>query len=221
MEGLAIWKMHRRSVVVRLSKNIAYKPTFEADYFREAALYRFIELTESSYSLYKSNLLVGSIVAARAAQETVAVLWFINSKLEHLSKTKDIAHFTNTIKRLTLGWSNTDDLPEKINVFTCIDSVDKHLDGKFRRHYEMLSEYAHPNYSGTFGAYGDPNHETCEVHLGNYPRAKENLLALIELTTCICVGLLDSIQENYEVVINEALHACHTLHESGKLKEHL
>jgi len=221
MKGLSIWKNHRRSIVSPLSKNIAYKPTFEADYFREAAFYRFIELAESSYSLYKSDLLVGSVITARAAQETLAVIWFINSKLQHLSKTKDLSHFTDTINRLILGWSNDEEFPEKINVLKCIDSVDKALEGKFRRHYEMLSEYAHPNYSGTFGAYGEPNHEALEVSLGSYPRSRDTLLLHIEQTICICVALLDSIQEKYESVINAALDVCHELHDAGKLKEQL
>jgi hypothetical protein len=221
MEGLSVWKQHRRSVVSPPSKNIAYKPTFEADYFREAAFYRFIELIESSYSLYKSDLLVGSVVTARAAQETVAVIWFINSKLEHLSKTKDLSHFTETMHRLILGWSNDEEFPEKINVLKCIDSVDKSLEGKFRRHYDTLSEYAHPNFSGTFGAYGQPNYETLEVSLGAYPRSRKTLLTQIELTIRICVELLDSVQRKYEVVINTALDVCHELHYAGELNEQL
>ena len=221
MEGLSKWKDYRRSVIAPLSKNIAYKPTFDADYFREAAFYRFIELIESSYTLYKSGLLVGSVVTGRAAQETLAVIWFVNSKLEHLSKTKELSHFTETMRRLILGWSNDEEFPEKINVLKCIDAVDKDLEGKFRRHYEMLSEYAHPNYSGTFGAYGYPNHETLEVTLGNYPRSKETLLSHIEQTICISVGMLDIIQEKYETVINSALDVCHELHDEGKLKAQL
>ena len=216
MRGLSVWKEHRRNIVVPLSKNIAYKPTFEADYFREAAFYRFIELAESSYNLYKSNLLVGAVVTARASQETVAVLWFINSKLQHLSKTKDLAHFTDTMKRLILGWSDDEEFPEKINVFKCIDAVDKVMKGKFRKHYEMLSEYAHPNYSGTFGAYGNPNHETMEVELGVYPRTKKILEHHIESTLIISIELLGSIQENYEQDINAALDVCHELHDAGK-----
>lgn len=221
MADLSVWKQQRRSVVSPLSKNIAYKPTFEADYFREAAFYRFIELIESSYSLYKSDLLVGSVVTARAAQETLAVIWFINSKLEHLSKTKDLTHFTETMNRLILDWSNDEEFPEKINILKCIDSVDKSLEGKFRQHYNTLSEYAHPNYSGTFGAYGKPNHETLEVAFKDYPRSRKRLITLIGSTICICVGLLDSVQEKYEVVINSALDVCHELHDAGVFNEQL
>lgn len=221
MLGLYVWKKHRRTKIAPLSKNIAYKPTFDADHCREAAIYRFIELIESTDCLYKSNHLVGAIVTARAAQETLAVVWFINDKLESLVKTKDLGHFTETIKRLILGWTNDEKFPDKINVLKCIDTVDKKMDGKFRRHYEMLSEYAHPNYSGTFGAYAQPNHETLEVHLGEYPRSKETLLSHIKSTIIICLELLTYIQENYEEMLNEALDVCHELHEAGKLKDQI
>ncbi|WP_096086292.1 hypothetical protein [Agaribacterium haliotis] len=221
MLGLSVWKKHLRASVNPISKNIACKPAFDADYYREAVLYRFVELTESAYSLYKSNFLVGAVTVARASQETLAVAWFINSKLEHLTKTKDLSHFSEIMKRLIVGWSNDEEFPEKINVFKCIDSVDKVMEGKFRRHYEMLCEYAHPNYSGTFGAYGKPNHERLEVTLGNYPRSKDTLKKHIESTLIICVSLLDSIQEEYESVINSALDICFDLHKEGKLKEQM
>ncbi|WP_447076943.1 hypothetical protein [Vibrio alginolyticus] len=221
MLGLSVWKKHLRTSVNPISKNIAYKPTFDADYYRESVLYRFIELTESAYVLYEKNLLVGSVVSARAAQETLAVAWFINSKLEHLTKTKDLNHFSEIMKRLIVGWSNDEEFPEKINVFKCIDLVDKVMEGKFRRHYEMLCEYAHPNYSGTFGAYGAPNHKTLEVTFGGYPRSSETLKSHIESTLIICISLLDSIQEKYEAVINSALDVCHELHENGTLKDQM
>jgi len=221
MLQLAVWKKSLRTSVKPLSKNIAYKPTFDADYYRESVLYRFVELAESAYQLYKSELLVGAVVSARAAQETLAVAWFINSKLEHLTKTRDLAHFNKNVRRLILGWSNDQEFPEKINVFKCIDSVDKSLEGKFRRHYEMLCEYAHPNYSGTFGAYGEPNQETLEVTFGQYPRSEEVLKSHIESTLTNCIFLLDSMQEKYETVINSALDVCIDLHERGLLREQM
>jgi hypothetical protein len=221
MIGLSVWKQNRRISVKPLSKNIAYKPTFEADYCREAALYRFIELAESSFQLYNANLLIGAVVSARAAQETLAVIWFINSKLEHLAKTKDLVHFTEMTQRLILGWSNDIEFPEKINVFKCMDSVDKSLKGEFRKHYEELCEYAHPNYSGTFGAYAAPNPETLEVVFGDYPRSKKGLKTYIETTLTLCILLLDSAQEKYEHIINSALEVCLELHEQGKLIEQI
>jgi hypothetical protein len=39
MLGLSEWKKGLRTSVSPISKNIAYKPTFEADYYRESVLY--------------------------------------------------------------------------------------------------------------------------------------------------------------------------------------
>jgi len=219
MLGLDVWKRHRKVSIAPLAKNLAYKPTFDTDIYREAAFYRFIELTESTYSLYESNLLIGAITTARAAYETLAVLWFINTKLEHLTKTKDISHFLEITHRLMLGWSNDEEFPEKINVLKCADAVDKVFEGRFRRHYEMLCEYAHPNNSGTFGSYADPNHSTLEVKFGSYPRNKETLKKNIQSTVVISMEMLNHVQQDYEKIINEALDTCQELHEQGKLKD--
>ncbi len=137
MAGLSVWKKHRRTVIKPLSNNLAYKPTFEADYLREALMYRFIELMESSHTLYKAELLVGAVVSARSAYETLAVMWYLNSKLSHLVKTKDLKHFSERMRSLILGWSKDEEFPEKTNIMTCIKSVDKELEGTFGRHYDM------------------------------------------------------------------------------------
>jgi hypothetical protein len=221
MAGLSVWKQHRRNKVSPLSKNVAYKPTFEADYYREIVFHRLIELIESAHHLYRSDLLIGSIVVARAAQETLSIMWFLNLKLQKLADTKDIARFTKTMQQLILGWCEDPEFPEKVNVLTCIDAVDKRLGGKFRRHYDMLSEYSHPNYSGTMGAFGKPNHASLEVEIGLYPRSKEMLKSHLQSTLIICIQLLDTIQQDYEVQINRALDACHELHAAGKLIESL
>jgi hypothetical protein len=83
MKGLSIWKKNRRDRVTPLLKNIAYKPTFHADTYREAVFRKFIELTESAYVLYNENQLIGAIVTTRAAQETLSVLWYLNTKLSN------------------------------------------------------------------------------------------------------------------------------------------
>jgi len=59
MIELAAWKVNLRKSVKTLSNNIAYNPTFHADYYRETVFYRFFQLSESAYCLYKKNLPVG------------------------------------------------------------------------------------------------------------------------------------------------------------------
>jgi hypothetical protein len=219
MKGLAVWKKHRRNKISPLCKNIAFRPTFNADFYRESVFHRFIELVESTYTLYRSEQFLAAIITARSCQETISILNFINIKLEHLSKTEDLKHFVESFKRLTLGFCQDEEFPEKISVMTCIDSVDKKLEGKFRQHYNLLSEYAHPNYSGTFGVFGQPNHETLDVVISPTKNSISRMKKHVELTLMICLELLGTIQEVYEKQINVALETCIEMHEQGKLVE--
>ena len=210
-------KENRKTVIKPKGKHIVYRPIFEADVFREAALYRFIELIESAYSLYKGNLLIGAICCVRAAYETVAVLWFVNSKLSHLAKTKDISHHLDVMKRLLFGWSNTPNLPEKINVLKCLDSLDKNTKGEYRKHYEKLCEFAHPNYCGTLGAYTSHNYAEKEVFYSQYPRCEDELKATIELTIISSMEIINHIEKEYNTVAKLAIDASIWLYENGKL----
>ena len=219
MQDLGEWKNKRKSTIKPQVKNLAYRPTFNTDCHREAVFLRFIELAESTFKLYEENLLVGAIVTARSAQETFAVMWYINAQLEHLSRTNNIARFLKKMNRLSLGWSNDKDFPEKINILDCIDSVDKVMEGQFRSHYDLLSEYAHPNYSGTLSVYTKPDHDTLKVEFGSYPRPVERLKNVIEETLIISISLLTSIQRTYDTALKSALEVCIVLHDNDELHD--
>jgi hypothetical protein len=219
MTGIYAWKKHKRNVVTPIEKHIAYRPTYNLDFYRESVFHRLIDLFESTYSLYNSGQFLGSMVLARSVQETLSVLNFVNTILEKLVKSKDLSKFIERTNRLILGYCGDDEFPEKINIMDCIDSVDKNLrlEGKFRQHYNLLSEYAHPNNAGTFSAYGQTNLEFIKVNVGPNKKSMLRMKKHIESTLMICITLLDTIQKGYEPVINGALEYCIECHENGEL----
>jgi hypothetical protein len=221
MLGLSVWKKYRKKEKSPLEKNLAYKPTYEADYYREAVFYRFIELTEASFELYKQGHLISSVILARSAQETVSVLWYINEKLKYVVKEKDLTHFSKTMYKLILGYKGDDLFPEKVNVLTMIQCVDKTLEGRFSELYDTLSEYAHPNHSGTMAVYAKTDIDNLSVTFGKYQRSEEHLRSMIESALNLNISLLDHIQETYEEYINQVLDICIDLHQSGSLKEQI
>lgn len=212
------WKSIRRKVVRPLEKNIAYRPMFNVDFFREALLYRFIELAETTIILFRANHLVSAIISARSVQETLAMMWFVNDKLKSLSITEDLSTFLKKMDRLSFGWSGDDQFPEKINILTCIDSVDKIMEGSFRKNYDFLSEFAHPNYSGVIGAYTKPNHQTLDVDLSCYPRSMVRKKEIIVSTLSGSLLLLVPITETYETLIDKGLDVCISIHKQGELE---
>ena len=212
-------KAIKRNKVVPLMKHIAYRPTFNIDYYREALLHRFIDLCEGALVLSQNNNYVAAVVCARSAQETFAVIAYLSFKLETLEKTKDLRSLLDTMHRLSIGWRGDEEFPEMINVLTCIDQVSKKLAPDFRRHYDILSESAHPNYQGVLGAYSSPNHETKEIEIGAGRESEKRLSTLVKTTVQICVHLFEHIQSEFEERMNNALDICVELHEQGKLSD--
>src|SRR5690606_4213713 len=94
------WKQELRSTVAPLSKNLAFKPTFEADYYHEAVVYRFIELFESAHLLYEKEMFVAAALSARGAIETLAILWYLNRKLRVVAETEDFHSYSERLKSL-------------------------------------------------------------------------------------------------------------------------
>jgi hypothetical protein len=103
MAGISTWKKHKRNVVTPIEKHIAYRPTYNIDCYRESLFHRLIDLFESTYSLYKSEQIIGSIVLARSVQETLSMLNFVNTILEKLVKSKDMNKFIERTHKLIFG----------------------------------------------------------------------------------------------------------------------
>lgn len=212
-------KALKRKSVAPLLKNLAYRPTFNIDYYREALLHRFIDLCEGAIMLTRSRNCVSAIVCARSAQETFAVIAYLSCKLETLSSEKDLRSLLDTMHRLSIGWKGDEEFPEMINVLTCIDKVSKKLDPEFRKHYDMLSESAHPNYQGVLGTYSQPDHETLEVAIGMSSKSEDRLQSLVLTTIQICSLLFEHVQSEFEDLMNKALDMCVELHEKGELSD--
>ncbi len=83
------------------------------------------------------------------------------------------------------------DLPGAINVLTMIDKVEKVIPG-YRAHYDFLSEYAHPNWSGALGAYGIIDHNTAIVSFTkggrSCQRRRQTVLGMLAGSTGLFTG---------------------------------
>jgi hypothetical protein len=80
----------------------------------------------------------------------------------------------NQLMRLLCGSRTDPAMPEAVNVLNFIDKVEKGVEG-FRLQYDMLSEYAHPNWAGTALLYSKPDMERRQTDLGSSLRLSENV----------------------------------------------
>lgn len=131
---------------------------------KTALLYRIYDLANDSFELFSKKRFLSGTIVARSLIETVTVLYYLCSKIDKTIKDKDTKYFDEKIMKLILGSRNKITELESINILTIIKSVDKELkvdgkEGALLFCYELMCEYAHPNWKGTAGLYGKPNFE--------------------------------------------------------------
>lgn len=152
------------------SISLIAKIPFKAIVLRETLLYRIAELGETAIELYeKRNRITSAFLITRAVHETTALLYWSYYRMERVVDNNDIGDFDKFIMKVLMGWKKVDkDTPmESYNILTAIDKIDKISNGSFRKVYDLLSEYCHPNYLGVYSLYGKTDHAKIMVDLGS------------------------------------------------------
>lgn len=149
------------------------KLPFKALAIRELLLHRTAALAKAAVALFEKGAVIPAVILTRSIVETLAVLFEFHERLQHFLKeeTKDHHALDEFLMRCLMGSRNHRDtnMPTATNILTLIDRVEKTAPG-FRSVYDSLCEYAHPNWAGTFGAFGNAVSETTELELGPQTR---------------------------------------------------
>ncbi len=164
------FKSSLTNVVDPASISHTAKIPFKVMTYREALLHRMTELSDTAIELYKAgNKAISFMLITRAAHETFSLLYVLNNKVGSVVKAESIGDFDDYIMTHTFGYrmKENDNLPTMPNILKSIDKVDKILDGHFRRTYETLSEYCHPNCSGVHQAYVKIDKENFLAYIGS------------------------------------------------------
>jgi hypothetical protein len=218
--AISAWKELRKKRVEPACRFLVYKPPFELEYFKEAVLYRFIELADATFALLDVSNFLGAVVTVRSLQETLSVMWYINEVCLYAITNKELTNFTEKMNRLMLGWKDDDEFPDSLNVLTLIDKVDKKIPG-YRKHYDILSEYVHPNWHGTMGLFAKTGGKELKVEFGRYIMGKNVVVKHIETALITSIDLLSFIQNEYEEIVTKVIDLCHDINEKGELKKQI
>jgi hypothetical protein len=127
------------------------------DLLKQVLIHRADKLIIATGQMLPAKNVYGMALAARGYIETVAVLGYFAKRLSALSKGNiDFARFDLDIANGLMGAKH--DLFDKanapVNILTCVENADKHLDAEFFGEkkkmledlYTWLSEFAHPNF---------------------------------------------------------------------------
>lgn len=166
------------------------KLPFKALSYRETLIWRMAELSQSAYEEFASERLASAIILTRGAVETCAALWYLKTRVSAAVKAGSTGDIDSYLTRLFGGNRIDKDMPQAINVLNFVDSVEKDLEG-FRHQYDILSEYAHPNWSGTTGLYSRIDQEAFSVAFGSNPRNLPSPKHVGVINLSVALGLFE------------------------------
>ena len=140
-----------------------------ATWSRETLLWRFTGLAQDALEKLTAKRFASAMLLTRAAVETTAALWYLDTKIKQALGSSEIAELDEKLKRLVFGQkdrsAHADGLPMAINVATFLDHVEREIPG-YAGQYAALCEYSHPNYAGAAGLYSHPHKDTGLIDLG-------------------------------------------------------
>ena len=166
------------------------KLPFKALSYRETLIWRMAELSRTAYECFVNDQLASAILLTRGALETCAALWYLKKKVSAAVKAGVVGDIDTYLMRL-FGGSRIDQyMPQAINVLNFVDAVEKDLEG-FRHQYDVLSEFAHPNWSGTTGLYSKIDKENFAVDYGSNPRELEGPKHIGVINLSVALGLFE------------------------------
>lgn len=197
LEKVASFKACLPSRVDPASISHKAKIPFSVLTYREALLHRVTELADSAIELFcVPSKAISAIILTRAVHETIALLYVLHFKITKVLSYKELGDFHEYLMTNTFGYrtDGKDDLPTMPNILGAIDKVDKVLEGSFRKAYESLSEYCHPNCAGVHSAYVKIDKENIWADIGS-THTRESVDPI--------VGTLLSSLEMFENYYNE------------------
>ena len=149
--------------------------------------------------LFEQRRLLPAVLLTRGVVETVAVTFSLYSALGAFLASHDVVAFDEFLMQSLMGSRLPDSSRQAKNILTLIKHVEKSIPG-FEASYNSLSEYAHPNWAGVLGAFGEIDREAFELRLGPNQRT-----SAFPSGVCALSGSLMTFHHFYNVMV-EMLH---------------
>ena len=183
------------------------KLPFKALSCRAVLAWRFVEISRSVMRCVDEARTASAAVLTRAALETGGAAWYLNDRLRRALDTGAVGNTDYYLMRLLLGSKTPQEMPPPINVLSFVDKVDKHVNG-VRRHYDVLSEFAHPNWSGAMYLYCTNNSAERACSFGPKDEAITNTNTRIFAVLSGTILIFKAVFEEIDRAMPEFVQLC-------------
>jgi hypothetical protein len=181
------------------------KIPFKVEILKGVLLHRISELSKSAIKLIEEADNLQAIILIRAIQESVAILYWLFFEVDVVCSKNEIQDFDRFITRILFGSRIKPRKEEAFNVLKATDKLDKLIPG-FRKSYEILSEFAHPNSAGTFISFGKLDKKNNAFHFGAKARNKPVDNGLFALKGALSLAL--KINKDIENIFSDFVKVC-------------
>ena len=185
--------------------------------YREALIWRIVELGRSALETFLSDRLVSGVVLTRAALEASAALWYLSAKVDSVVDSKMVGDVDEYLMKLAMGtatgWPETDSstdvltMPRPIKIGAFLKQVEQDIEG-FSHQYGVLSEYAHPNWAGTVLLYSSTNKQKAITHFGQNMRKAENAKAVGVVNLSVALKMFHTKYNHISDLIPAFIRVC-------------
>jgi hypothetical protein len=102
-----------------------------------------------------------------------------------------------------------------VHIIKMIDWLNTELPGA-RALYDSLSEFAHPNWSGTAMSFSKADRPTLITYFGNYPRGPESIASQCVAALGLSLSLIEHYYERFSELFSSFSEFCKSHFESRK-----
>jgi hypothetical protein len=185
----------RKTAVPYAGDRNVSKTAWQVELCVQCALHRIVSITRGCVGAWNSRNVISALLCARGVMESVASLWEFHTQLLTLTTSGNIAATRELItNRMFGGRTLSEGLPiyTMKNILTVMKKFDTQVPGVLR-HYELLSEFCHPNYAGVYGMFSTIDHlelvgtisDEIAVNIGIFSIVMAALTTLLEVRLVI------------------------------------
>jgi hypothetical protein len=165
---------------------------------RESLIWRTEELIRTACDALERTDLTAGAILSRAVMESAAIMWKLKELLfARHSHTE--ADFNDQLMRLMLGGKIWSEMPAPFQILTLIDRVARTIPN-FRKGYDLLSEIAHPNWSGVVGMYSNTDDANYTTYFG---RGLRDPGPTTHAIACALLGAGEIFEKAYNQIAEE------------------
>lgn len=150
-----------------------YKAPGKVEMLRGSLIWRAEELGKNALAALEAGNFVTAALLTRAVMETTAALVFLHKLVTRAVSQGCSPALEEKLTGFLTGSKLWEELGGAIHVNDMLREVSKVIPGYFEEHYAALSEIAHPNWSGAFGAFGIIDKEKMVINFARGGRSRE------------------------------------------------